>query len=65
MDMHEWYYLVGGNTRKIEVGMTFSDEPGIYIPGEFGVRLEDDMQVTEAGTRWFTPQSPSIEQPFG
>jgi Xaa-Pro dipeptidase len=65
MDMHEWYYLVGGNTRKIEVGMTFSDEPGIYIPGEFGVRLEDDMQVTEAGTRWFTPQSPSIEQPVG
>jgi Xaa-Pro dipeptidase len=65
MDMHEWYYLVGGNTRKIEVGMTFSDEPGIYIPGEFGVRLEDDMHVTEAGARWSTPQSPSIEQPFG
>jgi Xaa-Pro dipeptidase len=65
MDMHEWYYLVGGNTRKIEVGMTFSDEPGIYIPGEFGVRLEDDMHVTEAGARWFTPQSPSIERPFG
>ncbi|HXE66239.1 MAG TPA: Xaa-Pro peptidase family protein [Rhodanobacteraceae bacterium] len=65
MDMHEWYYLVGGNTRKIKVGMTFSDEPGIYIPGEFGVRLEDDMHVTEAGARWFTPQSPSIEQPFG
>jgi Xaa-Pro dipeptidase len=65
MDMHEWYYLVGGNTRRIEVGMTFSDEPGIYIPGEFGVRLEDDMHVTEAGARWSTPQSPSIEQPFG
>ncbi|WP_219918841.1 Xaa-Pro peptidase family protein [Rhodanobacter sp. PCA2] len=65
MDMHEWYYLVQGNTRKIETGMTFSDEPGIYIPGEFGVRLEDDMHVTAAGARWFTPQSPSIEQPFG
>jgi len=65
MDMHEWYYLVGGNTRKIEAGMTFSDEPGIYIPGEFGVRLEDDMHVTAEGARWFTPQSPSIEQPFG
>ena len=65
MDMHEWYYLVGGNTRRIEVGMTFSDEPGIYIPGEFGVRLEDDMHVTSEGARWFTPQSPSIEQPFG
>jgi len=65
MDMHEWYYLVGGNSRKIEVGMTFSDEPGIYIPDEFGVRLEDDMHVTPAGARWFTPQSPSLEQPFG
>lgn len=65
MDMHEWYYLVQGNTRRIEENMTFSDEPGIYIPGEFGVRLEDDMHVTAAGARWFTPQSPSIEQPFG
>jgi Xaa-Pro dipeptidase len=65
MDMHEWYYLVQGNTRRIEAGMTFSDEPGIYIPGEFGVRLEDDMHVTGDGARWFTPQSPSIEHPFG
>ena len=65
MDMHEWYYLVQGNTRRIEPGMTFSDEPGIYIPGEFGVRLEDDMHVAADGAHWFTPQSPSIEQPFG
>lgn len=65
MDMHEWFYLVQGNTRRIEPGMTFSDEPGIYIPGEFGVRLEDDMHVGVDGARWFTPQSPSIEQPFG
>lgn len=65
MDMHEWYYLVQGNTRKLKVGMTFSDEPGIYIPGEFGVRLEDDMHITADGAHWFTPQSPSIEQPFG
>lgn len=65
MDMHEWYYLVQGNTRRIENGMTFSDEPGIYIPGEFGVRLEDDMHVGVDGARLFTPQSPSIERPFG
>jgi Xaa-Pro dipeptidase len=65
MDMHEWYYLVQGNTRRIETGMTFSDEPGIYIPGEFGVRLEDDIHVGADGARWFTPQSPSIERPFG
>ena len=45
--------------------MTFSNEPGIYIPGEFGVRLEDDMHVTGDGARWLTPQSPSLEHPFG
>ncbi len=65
LDMHEWYYLVGGNQRKLAKGMTFSDEPGIYIPGKFGVRLEDDMVITEDGARWFTPQSPAIEVPFG
>jgi len=64
MDGHEWYYLVQGNTRRIETNMTFSDEPGIYIQGEFGVRLEDDMHVTADGARWFTPQSPSLEHPF-
>lgn len=64
MDMHEWYYLVRGNKRPLETGMTFSDEPGIYIPGEFGVRLEDDMVITADGARLFTPQSPSLEHPF-
>ena len=44
--------------------MTFSDEPGIYIPGEFGVRLEDDMLVTESRAELFTPPSRSLEQPF-
>jgi Xaa-Pro dipeptidase len=44
--------------------MTFSDEPGIYIRGEFGVRLEDDMVITETGARLFTPQSSSLDQPF-
>ena len=64
MDGHEWPYLVKGNTVPLKVGNTFSDEPGIYIPGEFGVRLEDDMYVTPDGARLFTPQSPSLEQPF-
>ena len=45
--------------------MTFSDEPGIYIRGEFGIRLEDDMHITENGAELFTPQSPSLEEPFG
>jgi Xaa-Pro dipeptidase len=45
--------------------MLFSDEPGIYIPGEFGVRLEDDLWITESGAELLTPQSPSLEDPFG
>ena len=53
-----------GNTLPIRPGMTFSDEPGIYIPGEFGVRLEDDMHITENGAELFTPTSPSLEEPF-
>jgi Xaa-Pro dipeptidase len=65
MDGHEWPYLVRGNTLPLAPGMTFSDEPGIYLPGEFGVRLEDDMHIGENGAELFTPQSPSIEHPFG
>ena len=64
MDGHEWPYLVRGNTLPMQAGMTFSDEPGIYIPGEFGIRLEDDMLITENGAELFTPQSPSLERPF-
>ncbi len=65
MDGHEWPYLVRGNGTKLAPNMTFSDEPGIYIRGEFGVRLEDDMHITENGAELFTPQSPSMEHPFG
>jgi Xaa-Pro dipeptidase len=65
MDGHEWPYLVRGNATKLEPEMTFSDEPGIYIRGEFGIRLEDDMHVTESGAELFTPQSLSLENPFG
>lgn len=65
MDGHEWPYLVRGNATKLEPHMTFSDEPGIYIRGEFGVRLEDDMHILENGAELFTPQSPSLEDPFG
>jgi Xaa-Pro dipeptidase len=65
MDGHEWPYLVRGNTLPLAAGMTFSDEPGVYIKGEFGVRLEDDWYVTPDGGKMFTPQSPSLEDPFG
>jgi Xaa-Pro dipeptidase len=65
MDGHEWPYLVRGNPTKLQPNVTTSNEPGIYIRGEFGIRLEDDMHVTENGAELFTPQSPSLEDPFG
>jgi Xaa-Pro dipeptidase len=65
MDGHEWPYLVQGNTLPIAENMTFSDEPGIYLRGEFGIRLEDDMHITADGAKLFTGPSPSLEQPFG
>jgi Xaa-Pro dipeptidase len=61
MDGHEWPYLVRGNKLPMALGMTFSDEPGVYIRGEFGVRLEDDMYITENGAQLFTPQAVSME----
>ena len=64
MDGHEWPYLVKDNPRPLEPGMTFSDEPGVYIPGEFGIRLEDDMVITDGGAELMTPQSRSLETPF-
>lgn len=64
LDGHEWFYLVKGNRRKLEPGMTFSDEPGIYLYGEFGVRLEDCMYVTEDGAKLFTPPSPAVDHPI-
>jgi Xaa-Pro dipeptidase len=64
MEGHEWPYLVRGNKLPLEPGMTFSNEPGIYIRGEFGVRVEDDMVITESGAELFTPQSESLEKPF-
>lgn len=68
MDMHEWPYLVRGNTQLLAANMTFSDEPGIYLaddPEPFGIRLEDDMHITESGAKLFTPQSANLEEPFG
>jgi Xaa-Pro dipeptidase len=65
MDGHEWPYLVRGNKLPLQKNMTFSDEPGIYIPGEFGVRLEDDQVITDNGGALMTPTSPSLEDPFG
>jgi len=65
MDGHEWPYLVRGNPTKLQANITTSNEPGIYIRGEFGVRIEDDMHITENGAELFTPQTVSLEDPFG
>lgn len=71
MEMHEWNYLVknnmfGSDTKPtLRAGMVFSDEPGIYIRGEFGIRLEDDLHITADGAALLTPPSSSLEHPFG
>jgi Xaa-Pro dipeptidase len=63
MDGHEWTYLVRGNTTKLRPGMCFSDEPGIYIYGEMGIRHEDIIFITESGAENMTKWSGSPEEP--
>jgi Xaa-Pro dipeptidase len=63
MDGHEPPYLVHGDATPLQAGMCFSDEPGIYIPGEFGVRLEDCWFMTASGPKLFTPLAKSLDEP--
>jgi Xaa-Pro dipeptidase len=65
MDIHEWPYLVKDNPEKLAVGMCFSNEPMIVLPGKFGVRLEDHFYISNDGPKWFTTPSHSIDDPFG
>lgn len=65
LDIHEWPYLVGSDETPLQVGMCFSNEPMICVPGEFGIRLEDHFYMSEDGPRWFTQPSHSIDDPFG
>ena len=65
MEVHEPINLVHGEMTPLAPGMCFSNEPGIYLPGKFGVRLEDCFHMTAAGPKWFTIPPPSIDQPFG
>jgi len=65
MEVHEPINLVHGETTPLAPGMCFSDEPGLYIPGKFGVRLEDCWHMTADGPKFFTQPPPSIDQPFG
>jgi len=64
LDGHEPVNFVHGETTPLATGMCFSNEPGIYIPGEFGIRLEDCFHMTESGPKWFSEPPPSIDKPF-
>jgi Xaa-Pro dipeptidase len=64
LDGHEWTNFVRGNKTPLQPGMCFSDEPMIAIYGEFGIRLEDCLYITENGAKFFTQPSPAIDQPF-
>ena len=65
MDGHEPVNLVHGETTRLAAGMCFSDEPGLYLPGKFGVRLEDCFHMTADGPRWFSTPPISIDAPLG
>jgi len=64
MDGHEWGNMVKGNLELLQPGMCFSIEPTIAIPGEFGIRFEDCVYMTEEGPKWFTRPSKSLSEPF-
>lgn len=65
LDGHEPVNLVRGEATPLAPGMCFSNEPGLYLPGRFGIRIEDCFHMTEAGPRWFSTPPPSIDDPFG
>lgn len=65
LDIHEWPYIVKNEETLLAPGMTFSIEPMICIPNQYGIRLEDHVYMTEAGPQWFTHPAKSIDEPFG
>ena len=65
LDGHEPVNLVHGETTPLAEGMCFSDEPGLYLPGKFGVRLEDCFHMTAAGPKWFSVPPLSLDAPLG
>jgi Xaa-Pro dipeptidase len=65
LEIHEEPYLVRGNTTALQAGMCFSNEPMIVFPGQFGIRLEDHIYMTETGPRWFTEPATGPARPFG
>jgi Xaa-Pro dipeptidase len=65
MEGHESVNFVHGETELLKTGMCFSNEPGIYLPGEFGVRLEDCIYMSSKGPQWFTVPPDSLTDPIG
>ena len=65
LQIHEYPYIVKGDKTKLVEGITFSNEPMICVPNEFGIRLEDHIFMTKNGAKWFTEPAHSIENPFG
>jgi Xaa-Pro dipeptidase len=65
MDGHEPVNFVRGEATKLAPGMCFSNEPGLYLPGKFGVRLEDCLHMTARGPQWFSTPPRSLDAPFG
>ena len=65
LEIHEHPFILRGNDIKLQPGMTFSIEPMIVVPDEFGVRLEDHVYMTDHGPKWFTEPAHSIDNPFG
>ena len=65
MDGHEPVNLVHGEATPLAAGMCFSNEPGLYLPGKFGVRLEDCFYMTATGPKWFSVPPTSIDAPIG
>lgn len=65
MEGHEPINLVHGETTPLAQGMCFSNEPGLYLPGKFGVRLEDCFHMTAEGPQWFSTPPASLDAPLG
>ncbi|MBB6228275.1 Xaa-Pro dipeptidase [Polymorphobacter multimanifer] len=64
LDVHEPVNLVHGEATPLAPGMCFSNEPGLYVPGSYGVRIEDCFYMTETGPRWFSTPPKSLDEPF-
>ncbi|MFE8584091.1 M24 family metallopeptidase [Sphingomonas sp. NCPPB 2930] len=65
MDGHEPVNLVHGEATPLAPGMCFSNEPGLYLPGKFGIRIEDCFHMTESGPVWFSTPPTSLDTPIG